>query len=391
MANAQVGIGTPLPADSSMLEVSAEDKGVLIPRVLLVNESDFAPIKGTSVESMLVYNIGTAMDKGFYYWSGSKWSKITTREELDTIIQSVVSGDVESFRELLNYLVPSNPGNKTPQEHSAMLYDEKEGLFFSMIYDSAANAYTRKDINMKAVVTDLETRTNILKSVVTKDGELPEFTVSNRKPVDAEVKAGDVFYQYLGENGEINYINMSSDVLNVIQNNENIMQEITNITKKGGNVYYTEVEVDGIPANSLYQINDKDEKVIIDIKSTVMNVIKQNLEEIRNDLSTNVVEGTVVNIGNKIDGKNVYSIKQKVTITGAVTTGVDLSKLIEGKTKVERIVSVSIYDNKKVLVSNSITDATISNNRLAFNIGQGKLYTILPSGDYDAIVEFTAE
>lgn len=130
----------------------------------------------------------------------------------------------------------------------------------------------------------------------------------------------------------------------------------------------------------------------IDITSNVLNIIKQNIEEIKNDLSTNVVDNTVVNTGNKIDGKTVYSIKQKIAITGAVTTGVDLSNLIEEKTKVERIVTVNVYNDKKVLVSNSITDTVIgSDNKLAFNIGQGKLYTILPTANYEAIVEFTAE
>lgn len=393
MANAQVGIGTPTPADSSMLEVAADDKGVLIPRVSLVKLDDFAPITGNKVESMLIYNKGTVVPKGFYYWNETKWSKITTRDELDKIIEGVVSGDVQSFKNILNYLVPSNPNNPIGNDltHTAMLYDEKDGLFYGMAYDAATDSYTRKEIKLKDFVTAAETKTKIMKSVVTANGKLPEFTASKTAPVGANVKKGDVFYQYLGENGEINYINMSSDVLNVIQNNEDIMQQISNIVKKGGNVYFTDVAVDGIPAQSLYQINDKDKKEIIEITSSVLNVIKNNIAKINDILSANVVEGTVVNVGRKIEGLNVYSSKQKIKITGAVTEGMDLSKLIDGKKKVERIVSVSVYNSKNAMVANAITDIVITNNKLAFNIGQGKLYTILPADTYDAIVEFTAE
>src|SRR5690625_5366700 len=61
-ANAQMGIGTPNPSDATMLEVQASDKGVLIPRVSLTATGEFAPLVGTSEESILVYNISTSSD-----------------------------------------------------------------------------------------------------------------------------------------------------------------------------------------------------------------------------------------------------------------------------------------------------------------------------------------
>ena len=55
-ANAQVGIGTSAPSTSAQLDIVAENKGILIPRVELTDVNTFAPITGTQEESLLVYN-----------------------------------------------------------------------------------------------------------------------------------------------------------------------------------------------------------------------------------------------------------------------------------------------------------------------------------------------
>ncbi|WP_194850337.1 hypothetical protein [Nonlabens antarcticus] len=77
---AQVGIGTILPKESSILDVDASDKGVLIPRVSLTGLTDQATIEGALVESLLVYNTSVnasqGINKGFYYWDGVKWVKL---------------------------------------------------------------------------------------------------------------------------------------------------------------------------------------------------------------------------------------------------------------------------------------------------------------------------
>ena len=73
-----VGIGTVTPNASAMLDVSATNKGVLVPRVALINASDVATIV-TPPLSLLIYNTATAgvpslaVSPGYYYWNGSKW------------------------------------------------------------------------------------------------------------------------------------------------------------------------------------------------------------------------------------------------------------------------------------------------------------------------------
>jgi hypothetical protein len=74
--HAQVGINTTTPDASSMLDISATDKGLLIPRVSIPNLNSAAPITAPAI-SLLVYNTNGATGTGFYYWDGIKWTPFT--------------------------------------------------------------------------------------------------------------------------------------------------------------------------------------------------------------------------------------------------------------------------------------------------------------------------
>ena len=82
-AQQNIGIGTAAPHASAKLDVSDANKGMLIPRVNLVFETDGITIANPAV-SLLVYNTNPAMPfgEGFYYWSGAKWQKIITDNNL---------------------------------------------------------------------------------------------------------------------------------------------------------------------------------------------------------------------------------------------------------------------------------------------------------------------
>lgn len=68
-----------LPNASALLDVDASpsnDKGLLIPRVSLTDVAVYAPITGTPVTSLLVYNTNAAMTGGglgYWYWDGTNW------------------------------------------------------------------------------------------------------------------------------------------------------------------------------------------------------------------------------------------------------------------------------------------------------------------------------
>lgn len=78
-AQKNVGIGTQSPNSSAVLELQANDKGLLIPRVNLVSITDILTIP-SPVVSLLVYNTNTAITggngEGFYYWDGTQWSQV---------------------------------------------------------------------------------------------------------------------------------------------------------------------------------------------------------------------------------------------------------------------------------------------------------------------------
>jgi len=83
---AQVGVGTPLPNNSSQLDVVASNKGVLIPRIPLTSSTDATTITNGNVTSLLVFNTATAADvlPGYHYWDGAKWVRLAHIEDITT-------------------------------------------------------------------------------------------------------------------------------------------------------------------------------------------------------------------------------------------------------------------------------------------------------------------
>jgi hypothetical protein len=75
-AQGNVGIGTNTPNDGAVLDITASNKGLLIPRVALTLPTTWG-LAGTATESMLVYNTATVpgigninfLSPGYYYWN----------------------------------------------------------------------------------------------------------------------------------------------------------------------------------------------------------------------------------------------------------------------------------------------------------------------------------
>ena len=77
---AQVGIGNTNPNNDALLEIgdaTTTTKGLLLPRVNLVNTSNFAPMTA-HIQGMVVFNKATAGDvtPGYYYNDGSQWVRL---------------------------------------------------------------------------------------------------------------------------------------------------------------------------------------------------------------------------------------------------------------------------------------------------------------------------
>ena len=81
---AQVGVNTTTPDASSILDVTATNKGLLIPRVALTGKNDVTTIAAPT-NSLLVYNTATvtganAIVPGYYYYetATTSWLKLAT-------------------------------------------------------------------------------------------------------------------------------------------------------------------------------------------------------------------------------------------------------------------------------------------------------------------------
>ncbi|MEM0519290.1 beta strand repeat-containing protein [Aequorivita flava] len=81
---AQVGIGTVSPNPSSVLDITSDNEGILIPRVALLSTTDVTTIASPAT-SLMLYNTNTAADvvPGYYYWSGAKWMLVATTNMIE--------------------------------------------------------------------------------------------------------------------------------------------------------------------------------------------------------------------------------------------------------------------------------------------------------------------
>ncbi len=93
ISQSAIGIGTDSPNSSSVLELVAADKGVLIPRLTINDATAAAPV-ATPATGLLVYNTNGAIANGsgigFYYWNGSRWTKLidATASDADWFLEN---------------------------------------------------------------------------------------------------------------------------------------------------------------------------------------------------------------------------------------------------------------------------------------------------------------
>lgn len=102
---AQVGIGVRTPSSSAMLDIhSAEgNKGVLMPKVSLIDKTSYAPLKGSSSDvrnvGLIVYNttedVAKDLVQGYYYWTGSAWTGLPNTDTIIELISNqIINGGV---------------------------------------------------------------------------------------------------------------------------------------------------------------------------------------------------------------------------------------------------------------------------------------------------------
>jgi len=100
LCHAQVGIGTSTPDASAVLDISATDKGMLVPRVSLSDVTDTS-LDGvnTAATGLMIWNSNASVTGGdgigYYIFNGTTWDRITTTSD-DTVILKAVSTTTSS-------------------------------------------------------------------------------------------------------------------------------------------------------------------------------------------------------------------------------------------------------------------------------------------------------
>lgn len=74
-AFSQVGIGTNKPSEKSILDLTATNKGFLLPRLTSAQRKEIAPNAATD-KGMQVYDLDT---KSIWYWNGIEWAEATSK------------------------------------------------------------------------------------------------------------------------------------------------------------------------------------------------------------------------------------------------------------------------------------------------------------------------
>lgn len=318
------------------------------------------------------------------------------------VVIDVTSDVVENFENILNQTTQYNGNTVTIEKIINEIAGKIDG---NVIYKNIAAAgdpanfvfqywdgTTYQTIELGDLVATLETKTQIKRSEVAVDGTLPAFADSRTAPVAADVKKGEIFYEYKSEDNT-DFINITADMISSITNNEEVQSAITKILNKGGNVYFTKTVIAAdtatgqleIPANNLYTVTAAGIKEIIDISGTVLEVINNNVANIKNILGDKIVDNSVTNTGDTYNNVPVYIYKGTTDIAAnsAVTTGVTIPNYTPGA-----VIGIKVINAKGV--SSNVTDIVITGNKIDFNIGTGNMYNVLGAGTYDVIVEFAS-
>lgn len=90
----RVSIGSDMTDKTAVLDVKANDKGILIPRINLTsNTLDLNGDGDNSVANqaigLLIFNSGTILPKGFYYWNGTEWRSIDDSTAIAPTVSSI--------------------------------------------------------------------------------------------------------------------------------------------------------------------------------------------------------------------------------------------------------------------------------------------------------------
>ncbi|WP_010254630.1 hypothetical protein [Myroides injenensis] len=242
-----VGIGVKVPSKSAQLEVGGEDKGILIPRLDLVDAetylgSDLAGASKVTNIGMLVYHKNsknTELPEGFYSWTGTKWDRITSQSELTKVILETKTEMVKEIEKITEIVTPGEPGEngepgkdadlsymvvyspstdklsyleKKKGENGELVYEQKEITFGELVQQQETNTFfkEKKEIlegetketltgyiyySEKAITDWLEGGKNVIADIPDDNGFTIDVLASVKENIETVIKASETIIQ----------------------------------------------------------------------------------------------------------------------------------------------------------------------------------------------------
>ncbi|MEC4114843.1 hypothetical protein VSO92_12100, partial [Myroides pelagicus] len=265
---AQVGVGTNIPNKSAELTIEATNRGLLIPRLPLMNSKDTETIEAFptgGINSLMVYNTATVegdLKPGYYYWYIDSWKRMTTVEDIpDAVInnyeQIFQDGDVvEAITNIVNttkgnviyqgdklyYIDDNGDAQEIKEKVTKVTYDEATGDY--LFYNE--NAVDRNG-NYQL---DKAYRIKLPKSVIKNFKEIIENEfVKNElfKLFENTYLGGNVYY----DGTSFTYVTKEGDVKNItfeeiVKGNETVTTLVDN---NDGTITYTNEEGTPVTVN----------------------------------------------------------------------------------------------------------------------------------------------
>src|SRR5690554_740622 len=416
----QVGIGTLTPDNSSQLDVVANDKGILIPRISLTSTTDATTIKNGNVNSLLVFNTNTQNDitPGYYYWYVDKWMRIinhddvtaldanTTNVSLTVVGDELVLTDSEDNVVSIPLSEINIPTTVVKNPDGTYTYTNEAGD--TVTIDATDNVIS----NFENIVNN----TNVLNELIEVLGDTyvggnvyydgTQFTYIDQtgdthivnihdtlqinEILTTIVKNTDGTYTYTNEAGDTVTIDATDNVISNFENivnNTNVLNELIEVlgdTYVGGNVYYDGTQFTYIDqAGDTHIVNIQD---IVQANETVTTIVKNtdgtytytneagdtvtidatdnvisNFENIVNN--TNVLNELIEVLGDTYVGGNVYYDGTQFTYIDQAgdTNTINLQEIITNKVVNNIVNQGDIYD-EIINILEQESDVLIDNN-----------------------------
>lgn len=378
-AHAQQGFGTDKPHKSAAVDITSPKRGLLIPRVGLVETTNGkSPINGPA-QSLMVYNENTHEDvtPGYYYWDTNRWVRFAKQSDIteitlvgdavgktgETKVVAIQGSQVSESKPVANQVLTFVDGKWTPTTITASQLSDAKNLS-AADGDNATIEVVTGGLNATLVETSLRVKNESITSAQIKNGE-----VKTEDLADKNVTAGKLVADPKDEgkvavvqnDGSVKYENLASsnvtgqDVTAVTDkvvlsegakgaalkaftidvdekklSLQNIGGKVTNdqitpgtagqvmITGEDGKTTWVEQSV----------ISPKTENTLTKKKDTNGNTIVSNVNGKSSELS--LIESVI----NNVDGTNITT-----SVNGVTSSSVDLGPAIQAGQKTVEVVN----------------------------------------------------